>query len=57
MPPWRAIRRRELIATLRRLGFDGPYSGGKHEFMARLNASSGQVAGNDGCTRRRCNPA
>lgn len=35
MPPWRAIRRRELIATLRKLGFEGPYSGGKHEFMSR----------------------
>jgi hypothetical protein len=35
MPPWRAIRRRELSATLRKLGFEGPYSGGKHEFMSR----------------------
>lgn len=35
MPPWRAIRRRELIATLRKLGFEGPYSGGKPEFMSR----------------------
>ena len=35
MPAWRAVSRRELIATLRRLGFQGPYSGGKHEFMLR----------------------
>lgn len=35
MPAWRPVSRRELIATLRRLGFKGPYSGGKHEFMVR----------------------
>ena len=35
MPAWRPVRRRELIAALRRLGFQGPYSGGKHEFMVR----------------------
>ncbi len=35
MPAWRPVSRRELIATLRRLGFQGPYSGGKHEFMVR----------------------
>jgi len=33
MPAWRPISRRGLVATLRRLGFTGPYSGGKHEFM------------------------
>jgi hypothetical protein len=26
MPAWRPVSRRELIATLRRLGFHGPYS-------------------------------
>ena len=35
MPAWRPVTRRELIRVLRRLGFTGPYSGGKHEFMAR----------------------
>jgi predicted RNA binding protein YcfA (HicA-like mRNA interferase family) len=35
MPAWRPVSRRELIATLKRLGFEGPYSGGKHEFMVR----------------------
>jgi len=35
MPPWKPVSRRGLIATLRRLGFDGPYSGGKHQFMVR----------------------
>lgn len=35
MPPFGPIRRAELIRALRALGFDGPYSGGKHEFMVR----------------------
>jgi predicted RNA binding protein YcfA (HicA-like mRNA interferase family) len=35
MPPFGPISRRELIRNLRRLGFDGPYSGGKHPFMIR----------------------
>ncbi|MBI4617601.1 MAG: type II toxin-antitoxin system HicA family toxin [Planctomycetes bacterium] len=35
MPPWGPVSRRVLIATLRRLGFEGPYSGGRHEFMVR----------------------
>jgi predicted RNA binding protein YcfA (HicA-like mRNA interferase family) len=35
MPAWRPVSRRELVAGLRRLGFSGPYSGGKHEFMVR----------------------
>jgi len=35
MPPWVATKRRDLIAGLRRLGFTGPFSGGKHQFMTR----------------------
>jgi predicted RNA binding protein YcfA (HicA-like mRNA interferase family) len=35
MPSWGPVPRRVLIATLKRLGFDGPYSGGRHEFMTR----------------------
>jgi hypothetical protein len=35
MPAWRAVKRRDLIAGLRALGFQGPFSGGKHEFMVR----------------------
>lgn len=35
MPRFGPIRRRELVAARRRLGFSGPYSGGKHEFMQR----------------------
>lgn len=35
MPPWGPISRRDLIRGLRTLGFEGPLSGGKHQFMAR----------------------
>jgi predicted RNA binding protein YcfA (HicA-like mRNA interferase family) len=30
-----AISRRELAQRLRQLGFAGPYTGGRHEFMIR----------------------
>lgn len=29
------IGQRELVARLRRLGFEGPYAGGKHRLMVR----------------------
>jgi predicted RNA binding protein YcfA (HicA-like mRNA interferase family) len=35
MPAFGPISRRELIRTFRLLGFEGPYSGGKHQFMVR----------------------
>jgi len=35
MSAWGPVKRRDLIAGLRALGFDGPFSGGKHEFMTR----------------------
>jgi len=35
MPAWKPLKRRELIAALRRVGFRGPYSGGRHEFMQK----------------------
>ncbi len=35
MPHWGPISRRGLIQNLRSLGFDGPYSGGRHQFMSR----------------------
>ena len=35
MPPWKPIRRRALVVALRRAGFSGPYSGGRHEFMQK----------------------
>jgi predicted RNA binding protein YcfA (HicA-like mRNA interferase family) len=31
------VSRREFIRRLRDLGFDGPYSGGRHEFMLRAD--------------------
>ena len=30
-----SLSRRELIRKLKALGFDGPYSGGKHQFMKK----------------------
>lgn len=35
MPPFGPISRKDLIRALRRAGFDGPYSGGKHPFMIK----------------------
>ncbi len=35
MPPFGPVKRRDLIRHLRQLGFDGPYSGGRHQFMAK----------------------
>ncbi|MBI5497273.1 MAG: type II toxin-antitoxin system HicA family toxin [Deltaproteobacteria bacterium] len=35
MPRWGPVSRRELVRVLRALGFDGPFSGGRHQFMVR----------------------
>ncbi|HYO49401.1 MAG TPA: type II toxin-antitoxin system HicA family toxin [Chloroflexia bacterium] len=35
MPPIGPIRRNDLVRYFRMLGFDGPYPGGKHEFMIK----------------------
>ncbi len=35
MPTFGPIKRQKLISCLRKLGFDGPYSGGKHQFMVK----------------------
>jgi predicted RNA binding protein YcfA (HicA-like mRNA interferase family) len=35
MPPLGPISRRDLIRNLKDFGFDGPYSGGKHQYMIR----------------------
>lgn len=35
MPPFGPISRRALVAALREFGFEGPFSGGKHQFMVR----------------------
>jgi predicted RNA binding protein YcfA (HicA-like mRNA interferase family) len=37
MPRLVPIKRAEFIARLRRFGFEGPFSGGRHEFMIRNN--------------------
>ena len=31
------VSRTEFVRRLRRLGYEGPYSGGKHAFMVRGN--------------------
>ncbi|MFH0726170.1 MAG: type II toxin-antitoxin system HicA family toxin [Pseudomonadota bacterium] len=33
MPPFGPVKRRELVQYLKQCGFEGPYSGGKHQFM------------------------
>ena len=33
MPKWTPCKRRDFIKKLRQLGFDGPYSGARHQFM------------------------
>jgi predicted RNA binding protein YcfA (HicA-like mRNA interferase family) len=35
MPPFGPISRKNLVRHLRTIGFDGPYSGGKHSFMIK----------------------
>ena len=35
MPPFGPIKRSDIIKHLRKWGFDGPYSGGKHPFMVK----------------------
>lgn len=35
MPPFGPVARADLVRALRSLGFAGPFSGGKHEFMVR----------------------
>jgi hypothetical protein len=33
MAAWRPLKRREFVRNLRALGFDGPFSGTRHQFM------------------------
>ena len=33
MSRWKPCKRRDFIKKLRKIGFDGPYSGTKHQFM------------------------
>ncbi len=35
MPRLGPITRRDLVRYLRDLGFEGPYSGGRHEYMVK----------------------
>ncbi|MHB0915312.1 MAG: type II toxin-antitoxin system HicA family toxin [Thermoleophilia bacterium] len=35
MPRFGAVKRKDLIRYLKQLGFEGPYSGGKHQFMIK----------------------
>jgi predicted RNA binding protein YcfA (HicA-like mRNA interferase family) len=35
MPAFGPINRRDLIYYLRQFGFDGPYAGGRHQFMVK----------------------
>ena len=37
MPKINPIKRKNLIKNFRKLGFDGPFSGGNHEFMQKDN--------------------
>lgn len=39
MPPFKPISRDDLIKALRKAGFSGPHSGGKHLFMLKENLS------------------
>lgn len=35
MPPFGPLKRKDLLRCLKQVGFDGPYSGGKHQFMIK----------------------
>lgn len=35
MPRFGPLKHRDLIGYLKRLGFSGPFSGGKHQFMIK----------------------
>ena len=37
MPVLGSIKRRDLIRALKQAGFEGPYAGGKHEFLVKGN--------------------
>jgi predicted RNA binding protein YcfA (HicA-like mRNA interferase family) len=34
-PTFGPIKRRELVSFLKRAGFQGPYSGGRHQFLVK----------------------
>ncbi len=35
MPPFGPVSRRDLIRPMKRLGFEGPFSGGRHQLMVK----------------------
>jgi len=35
MPPFKPTKRKELIKALKQANFEGPYTGGKHEFLIK----------------------
>ena len=35
MPTWKAIKWRELVIFLKEAGFEGLYSGGKHQYLVK----------------------
>ncbi len=37
MPKLAPVKRKDLIKHLRQLGFDGPFSGGKHSYLKKDN--------------------
>ncbi len=37
MTQWHPCKRNDFIRRLRRLGFDGPYSGSRHQFLVIEN--------------------
>jgi len=39
MPHFGRIKRKDLVRYLKQLGFEGPYSGGKHQSMVRGDIS------------------
>jgi predicted RNA binding protein YcfA (HicA-like mRNA interferase family) len=41
MPPFGPIKHADLVRALRALGFQGPFSGGRHEFMVRGDVTLG----------------
>jgi predicted RNA binding protein YcfA (HicA-like mRNA interferase family) len=39
MPPFGPVKRKDLLRYLAQLGFAGPYSGGKHQFMVKIDTT------------------
>jgi predicted RNA binding protein YcfA (HicA-like mRNA interferase family) len=37
MPQFGPIKRKDLIKVLKHAGFEGPFTGGKHEFLVKGN--------------------